>query len=180
VVPCSGTKSEVIATGNLGKIANEAVKNVSATIRKWFGKDLREYDIYVQFLQTYEGVEGDSASIAVANAIISAISRAKVRQDTAMTGSLSIRGDVLSIGGINPKLEAAIEAGIKRVLVPESNMKDIVIEKIKKLEVIPVKTLEDVVANALVNGSKLVKQIKRKETPIFEIKAQKSKKAATA
>ena len=181
VVPCSGNKSEVIATGNLGKIANEAVKNVSATIRKWFGKDLKDYDIYVQFLQTYEGVEGDSASIAVANAIISAISRLKVRQDTAMTGSLSIRGDVMSIGGINPKIEAAIEAGMARVLVPASNVKDIVVEKIKKIEVIPVATLEDVVANALVNGRKLVKQVKKKDTPVFEVKTrQKSKKAATA
>ncbi|MBR9681430.1 MAG: ATP-dependent protease LonB [Candidatus Altiarchaeota archaeon] len=181
VVPCSGTKSEVIATGNLGKIANEAVKNVSATIRKWFGKDLRDYDIYVQFLQTYEGVEGDSASIAVANAIISAISRLKVRQDTAMTGSLSIRGEVMSIGGINPKIEAAIDAGMKRVLVPSSNIKDIVIEKTKKIEIIPVKTLGDVVSHALINGSKLVKQIKSSDAPIFEVKTrQKNKKVVMA
>ena len=95
---------------------------MSAIIKKYFGQDIKEtYDIYVQFLQTYEGVEGDSASIAVATAIISSFKEIPVRQDTAMTGSLSIRGDVLAIGGVNAKVEACIEAGIKNVIIPKSN-----------------------------------------------------------
>ena len=82
-----GKESEIIATGKLGEIAKEAVKNVSAIIKRYFGEDIKEtYDIYVQFLQTYEGVEGDSASIAVATAIISALKKIPIRQDTAMTG----------------------------------------------------------------------------------------------
>jgi len=166
IVPGSGDKSEVVATGNLGKIANEAIKNVSATVRKWFGRDIKkDYDIYVQFLQTYEGVEGDSASIAVATAIISAVSRLKVRQEVAMTGSLSVRGDVLSVGGVNAKLEAAIEAGVKKVLMPANNLKDVVIEKNKHVEVIPVATIEDVVRHALIGGDQLVKQVNFKKTP---------------
>jgi len=160
VVPGSGERSEVIATGNLGKIAQEAMKNVSAIVRKWFGKDLgREYDIYVQFLQTYEGVEGDSASIAVATAIISALTRLPVRQDTAMTGSLSVRGEVLPVGGINAKIEAAAEAKLKRVIIPEQNLKDIVVEAAKKLKIIPVKKIEDVIKEALVGGEELIKKL---------------------
>ncbi|MEM4588245.1 MAG: ATP-dependent protease LonB, partial [Nanopusillaceae archaeon] len=77
VVPGKG-KGKIIATGNLGKIAKEAIINVSTVVKKLFGEDLKKYDVHVQFLQTYEGVEGDSASIAVATAIISALKRWKI------------------------------------------------------------------------------------------------------
>jgi len=147
-----GKEREIIATGKLGEIAKEAVKNVSAIIKKYFGEDLKEkYDIYVQFLQTYEGVEGDSASIAVATSIISAFKKIPVRQDTAMTGSLSVRGDVLPIGGVTAKVEAAIEAGIKNVIVPKSNLKDIIIDskQLNKIKIIPVEKIEEVLKHAL-------------------------------
>ena len=146
-----GKEKEIIATGKLGVIAKEAVKNVTAIVRKYFGEELKEYDIYVQFLQTYEGVEGDSASIAVATAILSALKKLPVRQDTAMTGSLSVRGEVLPIGGVSAKVEAAIEAGIKKVLVPNSNMKDIIVDKerMKKVKIVSVKNIVDVLKEAL-------------------------------
>jgi Lon-like ATP-dependent protease len=150
-VTLGGKEKEIIATGKLGEIAKEAVKNVSAIIKKRFGKDLKNYDIYVQFLQTYEGVEGDSASIAVATSIISALTKVPVRQDTAMTGSLSVRGEVLPIGGVSAKIEAAIEVGLKRVIVPKSNMQDIVIDKklLEKIKIIPVETISEVLEEAL-------------------------------
>ena len=140
-----------MATGKLGEIAKEAVKNVTPIIKKYFGTDVRDYDIYVQFLQTYEGVEGYSASIAVAIAIISALKAVPVRQDTAMTGSLSVRGEVLPVGGVSAKVEAAIEAGIKKIIVPKSNLQDIVIDKAKlaKVEIVPVELLDQVLAEAL-------------------------------
>jgi Lon-like ATP-dependent protease len=150
-----GKEKEIIATGKLGDIAKEAVKNVSAIVKKYFGEDLKEkYDIYVQFLQTYAGggVEGDSASIAVATSIISAFKNIPVRQDTAMTGSLSVRGEVLPIGGVSSKAEAVIEAGIKNIIVPKSNIKDIIIDpsKLKKIKIIPVDHIKDVLKHALV------------------------------
>jgi len=147
-----GKEKEIIATGKLGEIAKEAVKNVSAIIKRYFGEDIKEkYDIYVQFLQTYEGVEGDSASIAVATSIISALKKVPIKQDIAMTGSLSVRGDVLPIGGVSSKVEAAIEAGIKTVIVPKSNLNDIVIpeDKLKKIKVVPVETISEVLKVAL-------------------------------
>jgi len=147
-----GKESEIIATGKLGDIAKEAIKNVSAIIKKYFGEDLKETsDIYVQFLQTYEGVEGDSASIAVATSIISSYKQVPVKQDTAMTGSLSVRGEVLPIGGVTAKVEAAIEAGVKTVIVPKTNLKDIVVPKelLSRIKIIPVDTIEEVLKEAL-------------------------------
>jgi ATP-dependent Lon protease len=160
VVP-GGKKSEIIATGKLGEIAKEAVKNVSAIIMRYFGEDIKETkDVYVQFLQTHEGVEGDSASIAVATSIISALKNIPVKQNVAMTGSLSVRGEVLPVGGVSSKVEAAIETGIKTVIVPKSNMQDIVLdkEKSKKIKIIPVERIEDVLEHALDwNGNKKIR-----------------------
>ncbi|HLC95977.1 MAG TPA: ATP-dependent protease LonB [Candidatus Nanoarchaeia archaeon] len=147
-----GQESEIIATGKLGEIAKEAIKNVSAIIKNYFGQDIKEtYDIHVQFLQTHEGVEGDSASIAVATSVISAFKNVPIKQEYAMTGSLSVRGEVLPVGGVTSKVEAAIEAGIKKVIVPASNLKDIIIDpkKLSKVQIIPVKHISEVLKEAL-------------------------------
>ena len=161
-----GKKAEIIATGKLGKIAKEAVKNVSAIILKYFGEDIKEkYDIFVQFIQTYEGLEGDSASIAVATAIISALKKVPVRQHTAMTGSLSVRGEVLAVGGVSSKIEAAISAGIKRVIIPKTNEKDVILskDKINQIQIIPVSKIEEVLEQALdwKNKEEILMKIKR-------------------
>ncbi len=150
-----GKKAEFVATGKLGEIAKEAVKNVSAIILKSFGEDIKEkYDIYVQFLQTateHGGVEGDSASIAVATAIISALKKVPVHQDTAMTGSLSVRGEVLAVGGVTQKVEAAIQANIKKVLIPKANEKDVILSKemLRKVKIVPVSSISEVLKEAL-------------------------------
>ncbi len=147
-----GKKAEFVATGKLGEIAKEAVKNVSAIILKYFGEDIKEkHDIFVQFLQTADsGVEGDSASIAIATAIISALKNIPIKQNIAMTGSLSIRGEVLAIGGVNAKIEAAVGAGIKKVIIPKANEKDVLLSKENKakIKIIPVNTIIDVIKEA--------------------------------
>ena len=162
-VTFGGKKTDIIATGKLGGIAKEAVKNVSAIIMKHFGEDIKETrDIFVQFLQTHEGVEGDSASIAVATAIISALKEIPVKQEVAMTGSLSVRGKVLPVGGVTSKVEAAIEAGIKTVIVPSTNLQDIIIDKdrLSKVKIIPVDTIEQVLEYALDwEGKKNIKEM---------------------
>ncbi len=148
-----GKKSEIVATGQLGKIAKEAIKNVSAIILKHFGEDVKEkYDIFTQFLYTQSsGVEGDSASIAVATSIISALTKVPVRQDFAMTGSLSVRGDVLAVGGVTQKIEAAIETGIKNVIIPKTNFQDVMLskEQLKLISIHQVSTIEEVLKLAL-------------------------------
>ena len=79
-----------------------------------------------------------------------------------MTGSLSIRGEVLPVGGVTPKIEAAIEAGIKNIIIPEANLKDIVLSKAdaKKIKIIPVKNIKDVMKHAFAGKPKdrLVRQ----------------------
>ncbi|MCG2828767.1 ATP-dependent protease LonB [Methanothermobacter sp. K4] len=152
----SKEEGRIIATGKLGEIAREAVQNVSALIKKYTGTDISNYDIHIQFLQAYDGVEGDSASVSVATAVISALEEIPVDQSVALTGSLSIRGDVLPVGGVTGKIEAAAEAGIKKVLIPASNMGDVMIEKRyeDKVEIIPVETLGDVLEHALIGKGK--------------------------
>lgn len=161
----SKEEGRIIATGKLGDIAKEAVQNVSALIKKYTGTDISNYDIHIQFLQAYEGVEGDSASVSVATAVISALEEIPVDQSVALTGSLSIRGDVLPVGGVTGKIEAAAEAGIKKVLIPKANMDDVMIEKKYegKIEIIPVKSLGDVLEHALIGKGKesLIEKMQR-------------------
>jgi len=145
---------KIIATGKLGEIAKEAVQNVSAIIKKYTGEDISNHDVHVQFIGTYDGVEGDSASISVATAVISALEEVPVDQTVAMTGSLSVRGHVLPVGGVTAKIEAAADAGIKKVLIPLANLKDVVLEEryIGKIQIVPVSNMSEVLENALVGG----------------------------
>ena len=147
---------QIIATGKLGEIASESVQNVSALIKKYTNKNLADYDIHVQFIQTYDGVEGDSASVSIATAVISAVEEIPIDQTVALTGSLNVRGDVMPIGGATAKIEAAAESGMKKVLIPKSNLKDVMIEKKYEdmVEIIPTETLSDVLENILISGSK--------------------------
>ena len=163
ITPASSkNEGRIIATGQLGNIAKESVENVSAIIKKLTGKDISNYDIHVQFLQTYN-VEGDSASISIATAIISVLEGIPIKQDVAMTGSLSIRGEVLPIGGVTAKVNAAKRAKIKKVIIPESNKEDLVLapEVAKDLEIIPVKTIWEVILHAFKDTNKKEDLIQR-------------------
>ena len=152
ITPAQGKGGgEIIATGLLQEIAQESIQNVGAILKKFTGKDIKDIDIHIQFIGTYQGVEGDSASITVATAAISAIEQIPVRQDIAMTGSLSVRGDVLPIGGVTYKIEAAAKAGIKTVIIPQSNLGDVLIEEKYKdmVKIIPVSSIDEVLEIAL-------------------------------
>ena len=180
VTPAQGAGS-VVATGGLKEIAQESIKNVSALIKKFSGADIRKMDIHVQFVGTYN-VDGDSASVTMATAVISALENIPVRQDLAMTGSLSVRGDVLPIGGVTYKIEAAAKAGIKTVIIPKSNLNDVLIEDqyADKVSIIPVTRIEEVLRYALVPTDKadfeekLERMGKHMEIPKDEPKAEKS------
>ncbi|GGN14273.1 ATP-dependent protease LonB [Halarchaeum nitratireducens] len=152
VTPRQGEGGEIYATGKLQEIAQEAVENVSAIIKKYTGESIADKDIHIQFVQSYEGVEGDSASITVATAVISALENIPIAQDLAMTGSLSVRGDVLPVGGVTHKIEAAAKAGCDRVIIPKANEQDVMIEDEYKdqIEVIPVSHISEVLDLALV------------------------------
>ena len=166
VTPASSKEEgRLIATGKLGDIAKEAVANVSAIIKRHVGTEITKKDIHIQFLQAYN-VEGDSASISVAIAVISALTGIPIRQDVAITGSLSIRGEVLPVGGVSAKIEAAAKAGIETVIIPYKNKDDVVLEKKyeKSIKIVPVKTLTEALQIGLKEGkakTALLKKFKK-------------------
>jgi len=147
---------KIVATGRLGELAKEAVENVAALIKKYTGEDISNHDIHVQFVGSRDGTEGDSASISVATAVISALEEVEVDQAVAMTGSLSVRGQVLPVGGVTAKIEAAAEMGIRKVVIPLANMKDVLLEDryIGKIEIVSVETLKEVLEHALLGPKK--------------------------
>ncbi len=167
VTPASSKEEgKVIATGKLGKIAKEAVSNVSAILKKYAGKNITREDVHIQFLQTYEGVEGDSASVSVAVAVISASEGIPVDQSIGMTGSLDVRGEVLPVGGVSAKVEAAVDAGIKTVIVPDKNIGEVYLpeKKRKKIKVVGAKNIVDVIKYALRQCRKKNQLLKRMKT----------------
>jgi len=163
VAPSQTKKGRIVATGQLGTIAKEAVDNISAVIKKYTLTDISERDIHIQFIGTYDGVEGDSASITIATAVISAMEDIPVDQTIAMTGSLSVRGKVLPIGGVTAKLEAAASAGIKKVLIPKENGKDVMIETrfYDMIDIVTVENLRDVLEHALIDCEKKENYLKK-------------------
>jgi|TARA_B100000131_G_scaffold94529_1_gene91458 Lon-like ATP-dependent protease len=162
VTPAQGRSGQVIATGGLSDLAKESVTNISAVVKKLTGKDIQDYDLHVQFPGTHN-VDGDSASITMATAIISAFEGVPIDQNMAMTGSLSVRGEVLPIGGVSAKIEAAVKSGIERVIIPRSNLQDVLIdEKYESMvEVLPVDSLDEVLQHALVGAEDKVSLVER-------------------
>ena len=181
VTPSQGGGGKIHATGGLSDLAKESVTNVSAVIKKLTGKDISDYDIHIQFVDTH-GVDGDSASITIATAVISALEDIPIRQDLAMTGSLSVRGEVLPIGGVTAKIEAAAGSGIKKVVVPRSNMQDVLLDdKYKEMiEVVAVDSLDEVMKHALIKHEHKESLVERLSSVIDILTPEVSKKSPSA
>ncbi|MDD5171858.1 MAG: ATP-dependent protease LonB [Candidatus ainarchaeum sp.] len=160
----SRSEGRVIATGKLGQIAKEAVDNVSAIFKKYIGTAIARTDLHIQFLQTYEGVEGDSASISTAVAVISALAEIPVHQEVAMTGSIDVRGRVMPVGGVTAKIEAAIDAGVKKVLIPKANAQDVYLKGQGPVEIVQVDNIVEVLEHALVDCPKKKILLKKMKT----------------
>ena len=176
VTPSHSSSGKVYATGGLSDLAKESVTNVSAVVKKLTGKDVSDYDIHIQFVDTH-GVDGDSASITIATAVISALENIPIDQNLAMTGSLSVRGEVLPIGGVTAKIEAAAKSGVQRVIIPMANAKDVLVDdKWKdKVEVIPVSTLDEVMDSALITSENKVSLVERLSSVIDVLTPDTSK-----
>ncbi|AAR39198.1 NEQ349 [Nanoarchaeum equitans Kin4-M] len=134
---------KIITSGILGKIAEQAIKTIEGYVKSVFGKDIKEYDIYVQFVQTYEEIEGDSASLAIALATISALTKTPLDQSFVITGSIDVKGRVLPVGGIIPKIEGAIEEGFKNIIIPKQNLKDVPKEYFNNINIYGVSTIDE-------------------------------------
>lgn len=152
-------KGEILLTGQLGDVMKESARAGISFIRSvgeeyQIPKDFFEkHDIHIHIPKGATPKDGPSAGITMATAMISAITRKKVRADVAMTGEITLRGRVLPIGGLKEKLLAAKSAGVKTVLIPEKNMcdlSDIASEITKGLDVVPVENMNEVLQKALI------------------------------
>ncbi|MCJ2031895.1 endopeptidase La [Methylobacterium sp. J-043] len=152
-------KGKMTVTGNLRDVMKESISAAASYVRSRaidFGIEpplFERRDIHVHVPEGATPKDGPSAGIAMATAIISTLTGIPVRRDVAMTGEVTLRGRVLPIGGLKEKLLAALRGGIKTVMIPEENAKDIaeVPDSVKNgLEIIPVSRMDQVLQHALV------------------------------
>lgn len=151
-------KGNTIRTGQLGDVMKESVEAARTVVRSRASRlgipaeDFEKKDLHIHLPEGATPKDGPSAGAALATAIVSAFAQIPVRCDVAMTGEITLRGEILPIGGLKEKLLAALRGGIKKVLIPVDNVKDLVEmpDNIKnKLEIVPVKWIEEVLANTL-------------------------------
>ena len=163
VLPCEATTmagtGKLSLTGSLGKVMQESGHAAMSYIRhnakalKVDEEFYKKFDIHVHLPEGATPKDGPSAGITMTLAIVSALTNRKVRSDIAMTGEITLRGRVLPIGGLKEKLLAALSYGVKEVLIPKGNVKDIdeLPDSVKEGHIItPVKTMDEVLAKALV------------------------------
>jgi ATP-dependent Lon protease len=158
-------KGRMTVTGNLKDVMKESISAAASYVRSRavdFGIEPPSFDrrdIHVHVPEGATPKDGPSAGVAMATVIVSMLTGIPVRRDVAMTGEITLRGRVLPIGGLKEKLLAALRGGIKKVLIPEENAKDLVEipNSVKNgLEIVPVSRMEEVLANALVRAPKAI------------------------
>ncbi len=159
-------KGKMQITGKLGEVMQESVKAAKSYVRSKsieFGiipPLFEKKDFHIHVPEGATPKDGPSAGIAIVTSIISSITGIPVNRDTAMTGEVTLRGNVLQIGGLKEKLLAAHRAGIRKVLIPADNQKDLVEipETIRKnIEIISVKTVDEVLKHSLTKELKPIK-----------------------
>jgi len=172
-------KGKVITTGKLGEVMQESIKAALTVVRKrsesWgIAPDFYEKtDVHVHMPEGAIPKDGPSAGIAITTALVSSLTGIPVRCDVAMTGEITLRGEVLAIGGLKEKLLAAVRGGIRKVLIPKENVKDLaeIPENVKSaLEIQPVLWIEEVLEAAL----------ERKPEPLLKVEQPLAKEVEEA
>ena len=178
-------KGVIQRTGSIGDVMKESVEAARSVVRaraRRLGISdsvFEKRDIHVHFPEGATPKDGPSAGIAITLAIVSALTENPVRADVAMTGEITLRGEVLAIGGLKEKLLAAHRGGIKTVLIPEENVKDLtdIPDNVKnQLEIIPVRWIDKVLEVALVNPLTPLPE----EAPVAETVVAKATEAVAA
>jgi ATP-dependent Lon protease len=152
-------KGRMTVTGNLRDVMKESISAAASYVRSRavdFGIEppvFERRDIHVHVPEGATPKDGPSAGVAMATAIVSIMTGIPIRRDIAMTGEITLRGRILPIGGLKEKLLAALRGGLKKILIPEENAKDLVEipNPVKNaLEIVPVSRMEEVLSHALV------------------------------
>ena len=152
-------RGRMTVTGKLGDVMQESVQAANAYVRSRansFGIKpvmFEKRDIHIHVPEGATPKDGPSAGVGMITSIVSALTGVAVRKEVAMTGEISLRGRVMPIGGLKEKLLAALRGGLKTVLIPKENERDLpeIPENVKKgLEIVPVSTVDEVLARALV------------------------------
>jgi ATP-dependent Lon protease len=179
-------KGNIIRTGSLGDVMKESVEAARSVVRSrsarlGIAEDFYEKkDIHIHLPEGATPKDGPSAGIALTTALVSALTNIPARADVAMTGEITLRGEVLPIGGLKEKLLAAHRGGIKLVLIPESNVKDLVDipENIKnQLQIQPVKWIDQVLEYALESQPKPLEVTTEAIPAVVATDAEKDEKA---
>jgi len=153
-------KGKITSTGKLGDVMKESIQAAESYVKSRsmdFGIEPSHFekkDIHVHVPEGATPKDGPSAGVGMVTAIVSVLTGIAVRRDVAMTGEITLRGRVLPIGGLKEKLLAALRAGIKTVLIPKDNEKDLadIPDNVKRgLQILPVESLDDVLERALVS-----------------------------
>ena len=159
-------KGKVTVTGNLRDVMKESISAANSYVQAKapsYGispRVFRTTDIHIHVPEGATPKDGPSAGVGMVTAMVSVLTDIPVRKDVAMTGEITLRGRVLPIGGLKEKMLAALRGGVKTVLIPQDNVKDLadIPDNVKNaLEVIPVATVDEVLSHAL---TKRVKKIK--------------------
>jgi len=167
-------KGKMIVTGNLRDVMKESISAAASYVRMRavaFGIEPPRFDkkdIHVHVPEGATPKDGPSAGVAMVSAIVSVMTGIPVRRDVAMTGEITLRGRVLPIGGLKEKLLAASRGGMKTVLIPEENAKDLVeiSDSIKKgLDIVPVSRMDEVLARALTRKPEPIEWDEEKAKP---------------
>jgi ATP-dependent Lon protease len=177
-------KGKLTVTGKLGEVMQESAQAALSYVRSRSAnlmiedKFYKEYDIHIHIPEGAIPKDGPSAGISMCTSLVSALTKRAVYRDIAMTGEITLRGRVLPIGGLKEKIIAAHRGGIKKILIPKENEKDLrdVPNSIsKQLEIVPVEHMDEVLGYALIQeeGEAIFKKV---DIP-FEMAVESSSKS---
>ena len=178
-------KSGLTLTGQLGDVMKESVQAAHTYLRahsEMLGVEpqfFQEHEIHVHVPAGAIPKDGPSAGIAMITALVSILTKTAVRKDVAMTGEITLRGKVLPIGGLKEKILAAVRSGIKTVIIPLQNKKDledIPADILKKIRIVPVKMIDEALKLTLEKSPPAVKRIKAAKLPDGTDKKKSAKK----
>jgi len=180
-------KGRVIKTGSLGDVMQESIQAALTVVRSRSEKlgipadTYEKYDVHIHVPDGATPKDGPSAGVGMCTALISVFTGIPVRSDTAMTGEITLHGQVTKIGGLKEKLLAAKRGGIKRVIIPEENaadLREIPSQITHALEIIPVRWVDEVIAQALISDPKPARK-KRATKNISKTKGVSSRNSSS-